>query len=78
MSDSSSEPTSAVERALKRRMSAIMRRNDGRSALRRCANSEFSDVPLYSSPVRSQLRLKLMFDGCQATPSSRSIAMKFG
>ena len=55
-----------------------MRRNDGRSRLRRWANSELSDVPLYSSPVRSHCRLKLMFDGCHATPSSRSIAMKFG
>ena len=55
-----------------------MRRNEGRSALRRCANSEFNEVPLYSSPLRSQRRLKLMLDGCQATPSSSSIAMKFG
>ena len=55
-----------------------MRRNDGRTRLRRCANSEFSEVPLYSSPLRSQRRLKLMSDGCQATPSSVSIAMKFG
>ncbi len=55
-----------------------MRRNDGRSRLRRCANSEFSDVPLYSRPLRSQRKLKLMFDGCHATSSSSSIAMKFG
>jgi hypothetical protein len=59
-------------------MSAIMRRKDGRSRLRRCANSELSEVPLYSRPEPSQRRLKLMFDGCQATPSSCSIAMKFG
>ncbi len=55
-----------------------MRRNEGRSVLLRCANSVFSEVPLYSSPLRSQRRLKLMFEGCQATPSSSSIAMKFG
>ena len=59
-------------------MSAIIRRKEGRNRFRRCANSELTDVPLYSRPVRSQLRLKLMFDGCQATPSSSSIAMKFG
>ena len=59
-------------------MSAIMRRNDGRTMFERCANSEFSEVPLYSRPVRSQRRLKLMFEGCHATSSSRNMAMKFG
>ena len=29
-----------------------MRRNEGRSRLRRCANRLFSVVPLYSSPLR--------------------------
>ncbi len=55
-----------------------MRRNDGRRMFLRWANSELTDVPLYSRPVRSQRRLKLMSDGCHATPSSPSIAMKFG
>jgi len=70
VNESSSVASNSRERALKRRMSAIMRRNDGRTRLRRCANSEFSEVPLYSSPLRSQRRLKLMSDGCHETPSS--------
>ena len=37
-----------------------MRWKDGRSRLRRRANSEFSEVPLYSRPLRSQRTLKLM------------------
>jgi len=59
-------------------MSAIMRRKDGRNRFRRWAKREFRDVPLYSSPLASHCRLKLMFDGCHSTPSSCSIAMKFG
>ena len=55
-----------------------MRRNDGRSAVAPLREERFSEVPLYSSPLRSQRTQKLMSDGCQATPSSSSSAMKFG
>ena len=49
-----------------------MRRNDGRTRLRRCANRLFSDVPLYSSPLRSLRTEKLIELACDATPSSPS------
>ena len=55
-----------------------MRRNDGRSTFRRCANSVLSDVPLYSSPLRSSRSEKLMFEFWYSTPSSFSNAMKRG
>ena len=55
-----------------------MRRKEGRSRLRRWANREFTEVPLYSSPVRSQRIEKLMFDHCHPAPISPSSAMKFG
>ena len=38
----------------------------------------FSEVPLYSSPVRSQRTLKLMTVGCVSTPSSPRIRVNSG
>ena len=55
-----------------------MRRNEGLIRLRRCANSVFSEVPLYSRPLRSQRSEKLMCESCQATPSSFSSETKPG
>ena len=55
-----------------------MPRKRGRKRLRRCAKSVFSEVPLYSSPVRSLCTEKLMSLSFAITPSSPKSRTKFG
>ena len=59
-------------------MSASILQNRGRNRFLRWVNKPESDEPLYSSPVRSHRRLKLIEVGRDRTPSSSSIATKFG
>src|SRR5688572_2638605 len=74
----SCDRSSRGDSRLKRRKSVIILRNHGRRTCTRCAKRELTDVPLYSSPVRSQLIEKLMFDGWDSTPSSFIMATNFG